>query len=467
MSSPKPSRNPNRSSGPKPRQQSEGYRGDKPRQGESKARYGDDKPRYQGDKPRYQGDKPRYGDDKPRYQGDKPRYQGDKPRYQGDKPRYGDDKPRYQGDKPRYQGDKPRYQGDKPRYGDDKPRHGGGQPRPKDKDDIKGTPRYGDSSPRFDSGRPRGGDNPRYQGGKSRSNAASPRQLGVSSQGLGEGDDRQDETDLIYGRHAVEAALQARRPLNRVWVNDRIRYDPRFLPLIDEAKANGAVIDEVDTKRLNQITAGANHQGIAAQAAAHTYHDLDELIETALGAAKMPVIIAADSITDPHNLGAIIRTAEALGAQGIVIPQRRAAGVTATVAKVAAGALERLPVARVVNLKRALDTLKEKGFWIYGLSSEASQPVHRTTFDRPTVIVVGAEGSGLSLTVQQSCDTLVSIPLRGTVPSLNASVATGMALYEIYRHQWVAQHQISSLQNQKQSSITKHGAALPQDDLQP
>jgi 23S rRNA (guanosine2251-2'-O)-methyltransferase len=277
----------------------------------------------------------------------------------------------------------------------------------------------------------------------------------------------QDETDLIYGRHAVEAALQAQRPLNRVWVNDRIRYDPRFLTLIDEAKANGAVIDEVDTIRLNQITSGANHQGIAAQAAAHVYHDLDEMIETALGAAKVPVIIAADSITDPHNLGAIIRTAEALGAQGIVIPQRRAVGVTATVAKVATGALESLPVARVVNLKRALDTLKEKGFWIYGLSSEASQPVHRTTFDRPTVIVVGAEGSGLSLTVQQSCDTLVSIPLRGTVPSLNASVATGMALYEIYRHQWVAQEQISSLQNQKQSSITKIGAALPKNGLEP
>jgi 23S rRNA (guanosine2251-2'-O)-methyltransferase len=252
-----------------------------------------------------------------------------------------------------------------------------------------------------------------------------------------------------------------------VWVNDRIRYDPRFLPLIDEAKANGAVIDEVDTIRLNQITGGANHQGIAAQAAAHNYHDLDEMIETALGAAKVPVIIAADSITDPHNLGAIIRTAEALGAQGIVIPQRRAVGVTSTVAKVAAGALESLPVARVINLKRALDTLKEKGFWIYGLSSEASQPAHRTTFDRPTVIVVGSEGSGLSLTVQQSCDTLISIPLRGMVPSLNASVATGMALYEIYRHQWVTQEQVSSLQNQKQGSITKNGAALPKNGLEP
>ncbi|MBE9155512.1 23S rRNA (guanosine(2251)-2'-O)-methyltransferase RlmB [Nodosilinea sp. LEGE 06152] len=464
MPTPKPSRNPNRPSGAKPRQQSEGYRGGKPRQGEGKPRYGDDrprqsdKPRYGDDKPRYQGDKPRYGDDKPRYAGAKPRHGDEKPRYKDDKPRYGDGKPRHRDDKSRPQGDQPRYDGsprrdEKPRYKDSKPRYQGDQPR------------Y-DGSPRRD-------EKPRYQGGDSRSDSfrrstsAPPRQLGVSSEGLGEGNERQDETDLIYGRHAVEAALQAQRPLNRVWVNDRIRYDPRFLPLIDAAKASGAVIDEVDTKRLNQITGGANHQGIAAQAAAHTYHDLDEMIETALGATKVPVIIAADSITDPHNLGAIIRTAEALGAQGMVIPQRRAAGVTATVAKVAAGALEHLPVARVVNLKRALDTLKEKGFWIYGLSSEASQPVHRTTFDRPTVIVVGAEGSGLSLTVQQSCDTLVSIPLRGTVPSLNASVATGMALYEIYRHQWTAQLQISSLQNQKQGSITKHGIALPQDGLEP
>ncbi len=231
-------------------------------------------------------------------------------------------------------------------------------------------------------------------------------------------------------------------------MNGRIRYDPRFLLLIDQAKASGAVIDEVDTKRLNQITEGANHQGIAAQAACYDYRDLEELMEAALSLTKIPVIVAADGITDPHNLGAIIRTTEALGGQGMIIPQRRAAGITSTVAKVAAGALEHLPIARVVNLRRALDTLKEKGFWIYGLSSQASQPLHRTRFDRPTVIVVGSEGQGLSLSVQQSCDGLVSIPLQGKVPSLNASVATGMALYEIYRNQWEAQIQISPWQNQ-------------------
>ncbi len=273
--------------------------------------------------------------------------------------------------------------------------------------------------------------------------------------------ERERDQDMIYGRHAVEAAIQNNRPLNRVWVNARVRYDPRFLSLIDDAKASGAVIDEVDTRRLNQITEGANHQGIAAQAASYEYRDLDDLITTALEAVKLPVIIAADSITDPHNLGAIARTAEALGAQGLVIPQRRAVGITSTVAKVAAGALETLPVARVVNLRRALESFKEKGFWIYGLASEGSQSLHRTTFDRPTVLVVGAEGNGLSLTVQQSCDLLLSIPLRGTTPSLNASVATGMALYEVYRHQWMTQLQISSLQNKKRGIITKQEAVLP------
>lgn len=259
----------------------------------------------------------------------------------------------------------------------------------------------------------------------------------------------EESPDLIYGRHAVEAAITNQRPLNRIWVLDRLRYDPRFLSLLDAAKSQGAVIDEVDPRRLNQITNGANHQGIAAQTASYDYKDLEELIAQSKNNVKIPVIIVADGITDPHNLGAIIRSAEALGSQGIVIPQRRAAGITSTVAKVAAGALESIPVARVVNLRRALDALKEAGFWIYGLASEASQPLHSVVFDRPTVLVVGAEGEGLSLSVQQSCDMLISIPLRGSTPSLNASVATGMALYEIYRQQWVTQLQLTSLQNQK------------------
>lgn len=229
----------------------------------------------------------------------------------------------------------------------------------------------------------------------------------------------------------------AHRPLNRLWVNARLTFDGRFRPLILEAKSNGAVIDEVDTQRLNYLTHRANHQGIVAQVAAHEYVELPDLIMQAKADSRRPVIVVADSITDPHNLGAIIRTAEALGANGLVIPQRRAVGVTATVAKVAAGALDHIGVARVVNLNRALETLKSDGFWVYGMTETADRPVHGHTFTEPVALVVGAEGSGLSLSVQNLCDEMLSIPLTGKTPSLNASVATGMMLYEIYRQTWI------------------------------
>lgn len=259
----------------------------------------------------------------------------------------------------------------------------------------------------------------------------------------------QEAPDLIYGRHAIQAALESQRPLNRLWVNARYRYDGRFLGLINEAKANGVVVDEADLQRLNYLAQGQNHQGIIAQVAAYDYWELDRLMTHAKAQSPRPVLLAADSITDPHNLGAIIRSAEALGAQGLVIPQRRAAGITSTVTKVAAGAVEKLPIARVINLRQALETLKTENFWIYGLAAEASQPIHTVRFTDATVLVIGAEGNGLSLGVQQSCDALVSIPLTGKTPSLNASVATGMALYEIYRQQKVGRLDLNTLQKVK------------------
>jgi 23S rRNA (guanosine2251-2'-O)-methyltransferase len=241
------------------------------------------------------------------------------------------------------------------------------------------------------------------------------------------------DTDMIYGRHAVQAALEANQVLNRIWVVPHLRYDPRFHSLLTEAKSNGSIIDEVDDLRLDYITRKANHQGVAAQVSAYEYLDLSELIAKAKSACEHPVLVVAEGLNDPHNLGAIIRTAEALGTQGVVIPQRRAVGITSAVRKVAAGALESLPVARVVNLSRALEELKEAGFWIYGTAADAGQSVETVNFSGPTVLVVGGEADGLSLLIQRGCDGLVSIPLRGKTPSLNVSVATGMALYEIYR----------------------------------
>ncbi|WP_197985604.1 23S rRNA (guanosine(2251)-2'-O)-methyltransferase RlmB [Leptolyngbya sp. Cla-17] len=244
---------------------------------------------------------------------------------------------------------------------------------------------------------------------------------------------QEDSAELIYGRHPVLAAMESERSLNRIWIIPRLRYDHRFHTLLQQAKNNGAVIDEVDPRRLDQMTQGANHQGVAAQVAPYEYIELAALIEQAKAKVDQPVLVVADGITDPHNLGAIIRSAEAMGAQGLIIPQRRAAGITATVAKVAAGALETFPVARVVNLNRALEDLKAAGFWMYGLELEASEPIHTVEFTGAIALVIGAEGEGLSMLIQRGCDRLVSIALAGNTPSLNASVATGMALYEVYR----------------------------------
>lgn len=248
--------------------------------------------------------------------------------------------------------------------------------------------------------------------------------------------ENQETDDLLYGRRVVLTAMEEERQLNRIWVVNRLRYDPRYHTLLEKAKANGTVIDEVDDLRLDQITNRANHQGIAAQMSPYDYIELADLIEKAKGRSRHPVIVIAEGITDPHNLGAIIRTAEAMGSQGVVIPQRRAAGVTSTVMKVAAGSLEYLPVARVVNLNRALEELKAAGFWLYGTAAKSGKSLHTINLAGAIGLVLGSEGEGLSLLTQKSCDELVSIPLAGKTPSLNASVAAGMALYEVYRQRW-------------------------------
>ncbi|MBW4619081.1 MAG: 23S rRNA (guanosine(2251)-2'-O)-methyltransferase RlmB [Cyanosarcina radialis HA8281-LM2] len=246
----------------------------------------------------------------------------------------------------------------------------------------------------------------------------------------------EESNDLLYGRHPVLTALENQRHFNRIWVISRLMYHPQFHSLLMQAKSQGTVIDEVDPQRLSQLTDGANHQGIVGQIAPYAYDRLEDLIAKAQAATDRPLIVVAEGITDPHNLGAIIRSAEALGAQGLVIPQRRSAGITSTAMKVAAGALETFPVARVVNLSRALEQLKAAGFWIYGTISDSGKALHSIEFAGSTVLVVGAEGEGLSLLTQKSCDVLVSIPLSGKTPSLNASVAAAVCLYEIYRQRW-------------------------------
>ena len=244
-------------------------------------------------------------------------------------------------------------------------------------------------------------------------------------------------SDLIWGRHSAQAALESGRPIHRIWCTPEMRFSPRFLQLLREAKAGGVLVEEVTWARLGQISGGAVHQGIVLQPAAAETLDLPSLIEGCRATGEAPLLIAVDGLTDPQNLGAIVRSAEALGAHGLVLPQRRNAGLTGSVAKVAAGALEHLPVARVVNLNRSLEALKDEGYRVIGLASEGSLTLEEADLDGPLVVVTGSEGDGLSLLTRKHCDQLVRIPLRGTTPSLNASVATALLLYEIARRGWM------------------------------
>jgi 23S rRNA (guanosine2251-2'-O)-methyltransferase len=231
--------------------------------------------------------------------------------------------------------------------------------------------------------------------------------------------------------------LESGRPVHRIWCTPEMRFSPRFLQLLREAKSSGVLVEEVTWARLGQISGGAVHQGIVLQPAAAETLDLPSLIEGCRGVGEAPLLIAVDGLTDPQNLGAIVRSAEALGAHGMVLPQRRNAGLTGSVAKVAAGALEHLPVARVVNLNRSLEALKEEGYRVVGLAAEGTVSLEEADLSGPLVVVTGSEGDGLSMLTRRNCDQLVRIPLRGSTPSLNASVATALLLYEIARRGWM------------------------------
>ncbi len=199
--------------------------------------------------------------------------------------------------------------------------------------------------------------------------------------------------------------------------------------MFKELKSKGVLIEEISWNRLSQLTFGATHQGVALQLASSKTISLDKLIDDSKKSSPNPIILALDGITDPHNVGAIIRSAEAFDCKGIVIPQRRSAGLTGTVAKVAAGALEYLPVSRVVNLNRALEELKKNGFLVIGLSGDGQLSISKFHENNPLVVVVGSEDKGISLLTQKKCDFLLRIPLKGKTSSLNASVAAAVSLF--------------------------------------
>ena len=288
---------------------------------------------------------------------------------------------------------------------------------------------YGERRARFAESRGQGG-----RGGK---RPSSPR---LDDKPRGESSPHAAEAvadDLLWGRHATQAALEAGRPLHRIWCTSELRSASKFLQLLKDAKSSGVLVEEVTWARLGQLTGGAVHQGIVLQTAAAETFDLEDLVKGCSGLDEAPLLLALDGLTDPHNLGAIVRSAEALGAHGVVLPQRRSAGLTGSVAKVAAGALEHLPVARVVNLNRSLETLKTSGYRVIGLAEEGDLTLEEVDLEGPLVIVTGSEGQGLSMLTRRHCDQLIRIPLRGVTPSLNASVATALCLYEVARRGWM------------------------------
>ena len=237
--------------------------------------------------------------------------------------------------------------------------------------------------------------------------------------------------DLIWGKHSVLSVFETERPINRIWCTSEIRSSEKFFQILKDLKSQGVLVEEVPWSRISQITFGAVHQGIAVQISYSETVSLSELIAISKSKDPMPIILCLDGITDPHNVGAIIRSAEAFGCNGIVIPQRRSAGITGTVAKVAAGALEHISVSRVVNLNRSLQVLKEEGFTVIGLMESGQVNISRFSVDSPLVIVVGSENKGLSLLTQKNCDHLIKIPLKGKTSSLNASVAAAISLHQL------------------------------------
>ena len=236
----------------------------------------------------------------------------------------------------------------------------------------------------------------------------------------------------LEGRNALQEALRAGRTIDKVFIASG-DTDKGLQRLAAEAKEAGAVVVPVDRRKLDQMSFTRSHQGVIALAAAHEYATIDEILEEANSKGESALIVICDELTDPHNLGAIMRSAECAGAHGVIIPKRRSVGLTATVAKASAGAVEYMKVARVANINNAIHELKEKGVWVFGAAGEGSQPMYRADLTGPAAIVIGNEGDGMSQLVRKNCDMLVHIPMSGKITSLNASAAASILLYEAVR----------------------------------
>mgnify|MGYP000503220087 FL=1 len=235
----------------------------------------------------------------------------------------------------------------------------------------------------------------------------------------------------IEGRNAVLEAFRSGKPVDKLFVLDGCQDGP-VRTIVREAKKHDTILNFVSKERLDQLSETGKHQGVIAHAAAYEYSEIEDMFALAEKRGEDPFFILLDNIEDPHNLGAIIRTANLAGAHGVIIPKRRAVGLTATVAKTSAGALNYTPVAKVTNLAKTMEELKERGLW-FVCADMGGESMYRMNLTGPIGLVIGNEGEGVSRLVKETCDFVASIPMKGDIDSLNASVATGVLAYEIVR----------------------------------
>ena len=242
----------------------------------------------------------------------------------------------------------------------------------------------------------------------------------------------QNREDLIEGRNAVIEALRAGRTIDKIYIA-KGDVDQTLGHIASKARGAGIVVVEADRRKLDAMSQTHAHQGVIALCAVKEYCTVADILAVAEARGEPPFIIVCDEISDPHNLGAIIRSAECAGAHGVIIPKRRSAGLTAIVDKTSAGAAEHVAIARVPNLSAAISELKKSGLWAYGAAAEGASPMWQTDLTGPVCLVIGSEGDGIGRLVRENCDFLVSIPLKGQISSLNASAAAAVLMYEVLR----------------------------------
>lgn len=237
---------------------------------------------------------------------------------------------------------------------------------------------------------------------------------------------------IIEGRNAVLEALRTNTPIDKIYLA-KGETDAALGHIASTARGKGIVVVETDRRKLDERSVTHSHQGVIAVTAARAYATVEDILNAAREKSEAPLIVVCDELSDPHNLGAVIRTAECAGAHGVIIPKRRSAGLTAIVAKTSAGAVSHVPVARVPNLPTLLKDLKKEGIWVFGTAADGDTDLYRADLKGPAAIVIGSEGDGMGRLVSETCDFKVSIPMKGKLNSLNASAAAAIMLYEAVR----------------------------------